>query len=345
LNEQLAYSLGDLAFAFQFAGQLDAALATRREADRLWRELDNKPMLTDNLGGMSQIYLMRADFERVLQTADEAAAVSQAIGNVWGWAYALGFIGIASQQRGELGRAVVALRETIRLAEQVGAVGPLVATRTVLASVYFFLGAFELALEQARAVAERAESQLKEWLPWPLGMLARIHLQLGQVGEAERKLDAFGGISTSDLFAQVWPIGAVQASLARVELAIVREEYTRALALIQEVLAEMSAHRLRALLPDVLQLQARVLLAQGREEDAFEILTQARDEAQAVNAPLSLWTVLFDLARIKERRGDEAQAQTLRAQAREIVREIAEKAPDELRAPFLNRPDIRAVVA
>lgn len=58
-----------------------------------------------------------------------------------------------------------------------------------------------------------------------------------------------------------------------------------------------------------------------------------------------LWQILAALAEVETRRGNGGQAEVLQRQAREILEEIAARVPtDELRASFLARPDVRALL-
>ena len=54
-REQMAYTLNDLAYAYMNTGKAEQASASATEARALWRELDNKPMLTDNLNSNAML--------------------------------------------------------------------------------------------------------------------------------------------------------------------------------------------------------------------------------------------------------------------------------------------------
>jgi hypothetical protein len=87
LHGQLAYALHDIHHAHASVGDIERARAERVEAEAPRRELDNQPMLADNLNAADEIGLIIGDHARALHTAEEAHRLSTAIGNRWGLAY------------------------------------------------------------------------------------------------------------------------------------------------------------------------------------------------------------------------------------------------------------------
>jgi hypothetical protein len=58
-----------------------------------------------------------------------------------------------------------------------------------------------------------------------------------------------------------------------------------------------------------------------------------------------LWQVLFGMSELVAGRGQVTRAEALRVKARELVKYVADHAPDELRESFQNLPDVRALLA
>ena len=71
------------------------------------------------------------------------------------------------------------------------------------------------------------------------------------------------------------------------------------------------------------------------------MLREARSTAAALGHRRIMWEILVDLARVVD---DERERRTLQAEARGIVRAMADTLDDELRKRFLDRPDVRAVL-
>ncbi len=97
-------------------------------------------------------------------------------------------------------------------------------------------------------------------------------------------------------------------------------------------------------MPEALYTRAHVELAQGSIDDAHRSLLRAREIAESLNARRTLWQIYAALAQIEQQRGDADAARSLRAQAREVIEYIAEHTPPDVRASFLNLPDVRAIM-
>ncbi len=95
-------------------------------------------------------------------------------------------------------------------------------------------------------------------------------------------------------------------------------------------------------MPDVLHLQGQAMLRLGQESAARDRLLEARAEAEAIGSRWLLWQILFSLSQLET---DPTEAQRLRRQAEEIIKYIADHIDDlELRASFLDLPDVQAIV-
>ena len=88
LREQMAFTLNDLARPYAFTGRMAEAFRAQAEADTLWRDLGNLPMLADNLSNWGTYSFLFGDYKPSFPRVHEALRISQEIGNVWGQAYA-----------------------------------------------------------------------------------------------------------------------------------------------------------------------------------------------------------------------------------------------------------------
>jgi len=76
LREQLAYTLNDLQGSYFATAQLDRAQAALAEAQELWRELGNMPMLADNLVSTATNDYLSGEYEQALALAEETLQIS-----------------------------------------------------------------------------------------------------------------------------------------------------------------------------------------------------------------------------------------------------------------------------
>ncbi len=84
LREHLAFTLNDLAKANMPVGQMQRVHELLTEARTAWRELDNQPMLTDNLMMSATFAMMAGDFDGSLAFSEEGGQISAKIGNAIG---------------------------------------------------------------------------------------------------------------------------------------------------------------------------------------------------------------------------------------------------------------------
>jgi hypothetical protein len=120
------------------------------EGTRIWRELGNMPMLSNNLNlSLFQLFWTGKN-ENVLRVAEEAYNISTSIKEVWNRASARNFQGVIWLDYGEIDRALAALEESVNLAAQ----GNLVYEiwyRAILCQAYAELGAADLGMDLYRA--------------------------------------------------------------------------------------------------------------------------------------------------------------------------------------------------
>jgi hypothetical protein len=183
-----------------------------------------------------------------------------------------------------------------------------------------------------------------------LGLLARLYLLKGDLTATEAAIkEGYVGLNIEEpsSFAAIW------IALAEVELAFIRQDYQQLNTEVDQFVTHLRRMDIRAFIPDALHLKGQALLALDQVEDAYTVLAEARAEAETLGSRRALWLILFALSQIEAQRGNPAEANNLRKQAREIVDYIAGhiKTPDslvssglDLRASFLALPQVRAVM-
>jgi predicted ATPase/class 3 adenylate cyclase len=343
LLEEQAYALHDLTRAYAANGQRRKALEALEEAAQRWRHLGNLPMLADNLATAAGAYSYIGDYERALQVGGEALSLSREIGSAWGQAYSLIMVAPVYLDRGEMGRAISAWEEGLRLAQQANFAGPLVFSRADLAQAYGLMGDLDRAFELAYQALDRADGlETLQMRPYAEAALAWLHLQRGDLDAANQALDHIRLESTT-LNSEL--VFRAAAATIEAEVALVNQDYERALVIAERTLANMRASQLYPFLADILLQRGRALRRLGRTDDAREAMAEARAEAEALPARRVLWRILAAMASVAAEDGDAEREKVLYREAREIVAFIADHAGTaELRACFLSRPDVRAVL-
>jgi tetratricopeptide (TPR) repeat protein len=340
-REQLAFTLNDVTRAYMALGDFSTAAHRLAEARQLWEEIDNRPMLGENLTVGSSLHLFRGDYAAALADAHEALSVSESIGNAWGQSHALITVYRVELERGQLGPAIGSIRRCLDLGEQGGFAYAAIATRADLSRVTTYLGDAERGL----ALAEESLAIARERVP-PAVSIARVSealalISLGRHAEAHAPLEAV------DLMMLPEPDRTflrVAASAARARLALLDGDAGEAETIARAVLRELRASGVEILVAGALVVLTRVLVAADRFEEAGDELTDAIHRAERLGERRVLWEALALSAGLHARRGAESEAADLRRQARAIVEEVAGGLPDpELRRRFLARDDVRAL--
>jgi len=343
-REQLAFTLHNLSMGYTATGQMKRARAAQEEAYQLWRELENQPMLAENVLLASTDYYMTGEYEQALRLCAEGYRLSQISHNRWVQTCNRWVLGFVSPERGEAALAMEALEEATRLGEQGGFSFEHVGSRASLGWLYGMLEAVEQGRELIRFALAKATAE--QWpaayRAWYAAILAQLEIRRGDLAAAEAAItEGQVGFDRED-FSTPAPM---LLPLAEAELALAKRDANRAIALMDELIAFLGLVGVRTFLADALHLKGQALAAQDRSEESHATLTEARAAAEALGSRRALWPVLAALAEIEAGRGHAAEAQTLRRQAREIIQYIADHCPPDLRASFLNLPDVRAVSA
>jgi tetratricopeptide (TPR) repeat protein len=343
LREQEAYVLTDLYKGYYQVGQLQRAQAAIETARAIWRDLGVLNMLADNLASTAMTNVIGGQYEEALALSDEALRISRTIGNVWNQSYALYTVDLVHFDRGDFEQALAVTQECRRLAAQAGFAEGRNQADFDLTMIYAYLGAFERAFETARSLEARGAGMHTS--PHWTALIAFLHLRAGRPAEAQAMLTA-AAIPEDEAELQTWfPLTYLFIEELRAELALVTGEYERVLAITGSLVPYLERIGVRVLRDDAVYLRGRALRALGRHAEARQVLTTARASCEALGSRRLLWLILAELAALASDDGDEMAAEALRGQAVDIIDYIAEHAgAADLRATFLNRPEVQAVL-
>ncbi len=300
-------------------------------------------MLSENLGSLGTLRRLGGDDAGAIALSDEAFAIAERIGNLWGQAYGLLVVYGIYLDRGEIGRAIATMERCIAIAERAGFVPPQATTRADLATVYADLGDLERARELVGVALEVAETRQPIARPWVMAAKAEVHLLAGELDEAE----AAAGDSRVELLPEpLQSTATVDVALVKGMVRAARGDHAGAVEAAETILDRLGRFGIRQFVPDALLLEGRSLAASGRTEEAADVLRRARSAAEEQGCRRVLWRVCRELGDVLASQADADGARELRSEARGLVERIASSIEDEgLRAGFLARPDVRDLVA
>jgi class 3 adenylate cyclase/tetratricopeptide (TPR) repeat protein len=343
LKEQAAYTLNDLAVhGYAEAGDVQDAIRVLAEAQGLWKELENKPMLADNYGNTAVMHFSLGEFDQAIEAAREGRRISEAIGNLWGRSYSRWIEGEIQAERGDYALAIRTMDECIRFGDQAGFVGASVGTRAGLGLRYAELGALNEASDVCRIALERAVETLHAWKAWPLAVMSYVEIRRGNLEDAIARLDE-AKASSSDM--SLFFIGFVMAR-AEAELAMSGGRLEEAQAVVDAFLLRLQQRGLKVHIPDALELRARVLIQQSKWDEARQTLLENLSLAQAVGSRRIEWRIEAGLSEVEAQLGNEGAAREHAAKAKGIIDFIAEHVGSAaLRQSFLELPEVRILAA
>jgi len=332
LREHMAYVLSDLGWAYTVACQFDKAGESLDAGTRIWKELGNMTMQTNNLNtAMFGAYWAGRD-GLVLQSAREALKISTAIKEIWNQASARNFQGLVWLEQGEIDHGLEALEDSIRLASK-GNTYYEAWYRAMRWRAYAELGAAALETETYRLHRiPNAELPTSPMRVSTLICYATFEIASGELDKASATL--------AECTPNAPPWEAVLIN-ARCSLALARADFSSALSLADEAVGFTRERNLGRYLPEALLLKGKAHLLQGDLEKAKAALEQARLEAEKLGPRRLLWQVIAPLAELET---DPQRSAALKAEARTFVQFIADHItrPD-LRASFLASTTVTAV--
>ncbi len=339
-HEQLAFVLNDLCRVYTCLGDFEKAYAVIREARDLWDALDNQPMFIDSLGSEAEARFNAGDYDKALECSTQALQMSEKIGNLWGQAYNRMLIGFVQVDRGEIGRAIQLCNEAILLGDQGSLLASTIGTRSDLAWIYGRYGAIGKGFTLIEEALEATEAKQPDWKDLPLAIKVRLHLLNGDVQSAEKTIGPLHLKPISIPYSRY----TILICLANVELALAQKDPVRALALVEDLLAQV-APLTRVDIPEVLCRKADILIELERLEEAYQILTNARSAAERLGSKHDLLQILSSLAKANSKLGNPEEAEANREAARAIIQQIAESLHEiELSESFLKQPRIQALM-
>jgi class 3 adenylate cyclase/tetratricopeptide (TPR) repeat protein len=335
-RERLAYVLNDLCRLYTCRGEFEKAYTVIEQARELWRSLDNQVMLADSFGSEAEARFNAGEFDFSVERSRQALQITEKIHNLWGQSYDQMLISFVCFERGELGPGIQLAEQSIQLADQAGLIASGIGLRAELAWIYSYCGALERGLAVLERAFQVAELKQPAWKAFPQAAKIRMYLLQGEVGLAHQA----AGDALLEPISIPYARYTIFLSLANIELAAAEGSFQLALTLAENLLSEVFPLT-RIDIPDVLRWKAKALQGLGRNEEALQVLTDARAFAAGFGCNLHLWPIMGELADLHEKAGNQEEAVANWQEARAIVVQIAESLREVgLHDSFLNQPRV-----
>lgn len=340
MREQIAYILNDLTAPYALTKSVARGMEASAQAREMWRVLDNRTMLADNLGTYGQFLYALGEFERAIEISAEGAAIAASIGNHFGVMFNKSYSAGCYFELGEMAAAWREGNDAIRIGKGLGGV-----IRVIGPANFAWMAATLGDTEMSREFDRRARAGFAEHMPHFFfavahAVLARATVLRGEWVQAADDIAASRALATSNL--QVAPLA--QLAIAEAGLALAQHEPTRALEAAAPYLKIQQDDRYRFMLAELLYLRALALRELEQDDAAFESMEQARDVAETIQQRRVAWQIYTALSEMENARGNVIQANAYRAQARAVIEFIHSHSPQELRDSFLKLPRVRGIL-
>jgi class 3 adenylate cyclase/tetratricopeptide (TPR) repeat protein len=341
LWEQLAYTLTDLGQAYGGIGKWSRGIDVLEESRVIWRKLGDQTMLANNLFNSTIPYLLIGDYDGAVRAGEEARAISQEIGNVWGMVNSVTLPSFAHWDLGEAGRVISNMAQARAQGEDQGAMAQSIAFGDgLVAWIHAAMGAPAMAEEAYQLAREMADSMPGAMRPWHYATLSMREIEAGNSGLASEFLERSLGDLILD---EIGSPGHVCALLARGRLSLTDGELEKSIRQFNEFLALLQAAGIRYLRADALFYRGQALLAQGEEEAGMRSISEACGVAQSLNARRILWPILLFMA---EHEPEQTRSDRLFDRARRTVQFVIEQAGSpELMSAFTKLPAVTRLLS
>ncbi|UCD97894.1 MAG: AAA family ATPase [Chloroflexota bacterium] len=337
LRNVMAHIQHDLARPYMRIGSLNKAWDAYHNSQNYWREINNLPMLSDNLASLAESYYTAGEFDHALELAQEGLKISQEIGNLWGQAYCYFVIGPILLELGKIDQCQQALEKTLELSTEANFAAGIVATKMIKSWMFTMFGRLDRSVEIQREIRTFVESY-ESFRPLYFVNLAQNKLFLGSPEEA---LQIFEEIEVnyrrdSELIFHPY------IYTLHVEIQLANKSYANAVQTADYYLDSFRNNQVELLVPDLMNQKARALMGLGDIPQAYRVLQSAYEMAKNQKSRRILWAILLDLAAIEQ---DDVKGAELYTEAQENIQYICEHLSDpELLASFQENPKIQQFI-
>ena len=272
--------------------------------------------------------------------------ISRTIGNLSGVHFGQTILGLVLRERGDIGDAISTLRDAVESGEKAGNTYAITGIRAEWGWTLACAGAIEEGLHLATQALTQAEKLFPSVRDWVAAIVARIHLLAGEPQAAQASMPPAGLGPTDRHLDGALVIGWGAIFLAAGELALEQGDADLARRCAETLIPRLRKEGGRSYLPDALQIQGKAFLKLGDVDAARRTLQEARTVAEGIGLRRVLWSILDDLAGLEATCGDPAISASLRVEARDVVRYLADHMGDQARrSVFEHLPRVVAILA
>lgn len=328
LKTQIAYTLSDIGIYGYFANaQPEKARAALNESRAMWRELDDLPMLANNLNNAGILEYILGDFALSQTYYAEAQEISERIDSAWGLMLARSSRGVHAAEAGDYGAALEALQFAYDLGQRMG-LGVTIIAATNLAIAYGAVGEIEAGYQIIQIAAREIEIPL--YRTPAKAALAYLTFLRGEVERAESILqDAHPPAYTELEFSYLPSI------IAEGEIGLATGRAPRVVEYTETVATNLIQFGIQNFVADADLYRGRALTMLERFDEARVAFERAHEYATRLGSQRVLWQLYAHWAKLERAQNNFERAAELETRARALIDSIAATLSEKYRAGFL----------
>lgn len=346
IREQLAFILNDASsFIYTAIGKFELGLESLLEAGQIFKELNNLPMLADNLANTGQYYYFLGDPAKALATLQEGYNISNSTGNLWGEAFSLWGLGYLFLERMEVDAALDALNKAIDISNLAGVTIGQIMANLMLGVLYYRLGDGNKSRQHANIALKASQGQASLWQSNANCVLALAAILEGDAGISAEYLRKAGFSSLSAEKANYNLLYLSDFPFAYCEYHLVLKNPRAIIQFTERFLGDPDWVKALGLLPYFLYYRARAHFLLKQTNQAMDTLKEADALCSHLTARSIHWKILATLAEIHHVNGDLNLSKGYRDRASQVIEEILSFiTSSELKQSFLNVPAVHTVL-
>ena len=346
IREQLAFILNDVSsFIYTVIGKIELGLESLLEAGQIFKELNNLPMLADNLVNTGQYYYFLGDPAKALTTLQEGYNISNSTGNLWGEAFSLWGLGYVFLERMEVDAALDALNKAIDISNLAGVTIGRIMGNLMLGVLYYRLGDGNKSRQYANIALNASQGQASLWQSNANCVLALAAILEGDAGISAEYLRKAGFSSSSEENAIYNLLYLSDFPFAYCEYHLFLKNPHAIIEFTDRFLDNPEWRKALGLLPHFLYYRARSHLLLKQTDLAMEMLKEADELCIHLTARSIHWKILATLSEIHHVNGDLNLSKGYRDRASQVIEEILLlTSSPELKQSFLNISAVHAVM-
>ena len=345
LEDQLAYSLNDLARAYLGQGDFDQAQIAAAEAHILFQKMGNLPMLGDNILSTAETHLTLGNYQRSYESYQEMTELAASIDNMWLRSWGLTGTGYISIDYGNFSTGIEMISEVVEIADRIGIEMLAAGSRSQLALIYAYLGdqaSAEGMAENALTIAQ-SDSYPVYFRTWPYAAAARVFNRFGDFKRAKSLLDVSFQHYDPEEFLIIY---LKQVSFAAADIALAQGKFTQAGDEMDILINQPRNRNVRSLLPEALRIKGQALMLNNQISEALHALLEAKSESENLGERREYWKILAGLAEIEQQQGNLEKAIKYQQLAKETITYIADHISDlRLLGKFQRLPEIARIMS